>query len=225
MMNCRNLHTTATNMPYPSTHPVSTTQMKKKTDLLQHHTGSIRSVLSTKTSQHTKLPSMIEVRRLNTKIVSTSRPSTSVNILKFIYTCIVETMRIMNDYLLWNPRSNKNSGGSIDHTTTVISNELLGEQNKNNNNESNLKLNDGGDDDDVDIDKLIFRQEMESLKIIIRRKNKSNNDGCRGNTSYNCTRIHRNTMHQENSRLADKILRQHFVHANYLQQIQQPISP
>lgn len=213
-------------MPYRSTHPVSTIQMKKKSDMLQCHTGSIRSVLSTNTSQHTKLPSMIEVRRLDTKIVSTSTPSTSVNILKFLYTYIVDTIRIMNDNLLWNTRSSKRIGGSNDHTTTVFSNELLREQNKKNKkNESNLKVSDDGDDDD-DIDKRIFRQEMESLKIIIHRKNKSNNkDGCRGHPCCDCTRTHRNTRHQENSRLAEKILRQHFVHGNYLQQIQQPISP
>ena len=200
--------------------------MKKETDISQYSTGTCRSVPSTNTSQYTKLPPIIEKRRLqNTKNASLS--STSENILKFMCACILVTMRIINDHILWNTRSTKRCSPN-DSTTTDLSNELPVTRAQ-----LDLLLSDDDDDDD-DIDKRAFRQEMESLKIITHRKRINTKDVCRRSPrkhkcSCNCNRTHRNTMHHhyspQNYRIADKILQRHFVHANFLQQIQQSISP
>jgi hypothetical protein len=219
------LTTAATNKSYHSKHSISPAKMKKKTVVSKNRNCIFRSVpLTYGETQNTNLPSIIEVRRLDTKIASSS------NILNFLYTCIIATIRLMNDHLLRNARSSKRSGSANDNALTAFSNELTSVEDQNKN-ESKLWSSDDDDDDD-DPDKRTFRQEIKTWKTIIHRKSNNTKDGCRDshsqNTfSYNCNVIHRTTTHrhnQQNHYMADKILKRHFVHANYLQQKQQSFS-
>ena len=161
-----------------------------------------------------KLPSIIEIRRSRTKTPLSS--SAFQVIMKCLRFCFVATISKLSKYLLCGSRISGNAQQlKVTH----------GDKEKNN---SKQRL---GEDDDENSHKHVFRQDMETFKCVICHGNcmsrcgdkffRSNNvyriyhhnHGNNTNTYSNSTIRHYRKQHY---RMANQLIQQHFVHANYL---------
>lgn len=201
--------------------------MATKDDSTQRHTERFRNFPPTSISFHDNLPLIIEIRKQSetrTVSISSSSSSSSINVVKFLFICFITTMRMMKKCLIWNAHSINDSVNNIFSTTS--SNDLTFQDlhhSKNKSNRQQLEV------DDDDSDKRNFRQEMKTLNsLICQTKNSKTKYG--GHFSYSEKgvdhynhHLHRNNdrtirnFRPQNYRMANKMMQQHFVHANYLQ--------
>jgi hypothetical protein len=181
--------------------------------MAQYSSDGCQDVPPASIRRHDKLPAIIEIRRSDTKTLSLpSSLSTSLYLLKFLFICLITTIRAMEKYFVRNTHSSINrSDIAID---TISSTKRLYEviHSSDYQNESN--------DHDDNSDKRIFRQEMNTLHSLIHLENSSKNK-CGGNqiwtdkSNYNNNKICR--FGEQNYCIANQMIQQHFVHASYLE--------
>lgn len=183
--------------------------------MAQYSSDSSQDVPPASIRRHDKLPAIIEIRRSDTKTLSLpSSLSTSLYLLNFLFICFVTTIRAMEKYFVRNTHSSSNNSDiAID---TISSTKRLYEiiHSTDYRNESN--------DQDDNSDKRIFRQEMNTFHSLIHLENSRKNK-CDGNQiwadepNYNKSNSNICRFRKQNYCIANEMIQQHFVHANYLQ--------
>lgn len=178
-----------------------------------------------------KLPSLIEIRRHRSKTPLSS--STFQNIMKCLRFCFVATISTLSNYLFCGSRFN-----AIERQLKVVHSVE----------KDDSKLHQAVHDDDDDhhdqdhdehSHKHVFRQEMKPSTCAICHRNCKNRCGdssirssdgyridhrYRGNTAntYSTSTIRR--YRKQHYRLANQLIQEHFVHANYLNRQSHPIT-
>ena len=182
--------------------PMSSFQMKTRTKQSHNNIENFRVVPATSKCLHENLPAITEISG-GSKCSSPSSAA-SLGMLNYLFKCFMKTMQ----YLIWNTHASNTTTSSVAFHPQVTHNSDLIWQIS---------------DDDDDSDKRNFRQDMKTLNGMILQIKNNNKNKCDDTPSYTHNNVHRSNhaavrcYRRQNYHMAEQMMRQHFVHANYLQ--------